>query len=153
MTNSVLRVPYPPAAEAAAHFAATLGFETDVSDVHGALEAGRPGFVLLDVRGRTGWDAGHVPQARHLPTDEIPSRARRELDVDVPLVTYCWGPGCNGATRAALLLAREGFRVKTMIGGMEYWIREGLQVRTAAGVVRMPADPLTVPGDLTGCAC
>jgi rhodanese-related sulfurtransferase len=34
---------------------------------------------------------------------------------------YCWGPGCNGATKAAMQLSALGFPVKEMIGGMEYW--------------------------------
>ena len=58
-------------------------------------------------------------------TAEIPLRAPRELDPAIPVVTYCWGPGCNGATRAALVLAELGFQVREMIGGVEYWIREG----------------------------
>jgi hypothetical protein len=35
------------------------------------------------------------------------------------VVTYCWGPGCNGngVTRAALVLARPGHPVRAMIGG------------------------------------
>jgi rhodanese-related sulfurtransferase len=60
------------------------------------------------------------------------------------VVTYCWGPGCNGATRAALALALLGFRVREMIGGFEYWAREGLAVETAAGRRTPVADPLTV---------
>jgi rhodanese-related sulfurtransferase len=64
------------------------------------------------------------------------------------VVTYCWGPGCDGATRAALALARIGFRVKEMIGGIEYWTREGLPVRTADGLVTGAVDPLTAP-----CGC
>jgi len=35
---------------ALAHFAAKLDFETDVSDVHAALQA-EPDFVLVDSRG------------------------------------------------------------------------------------------------------
>ena len=46
------------------------------------------------------------------------------------LVTYCWGPGCNGATKAALELARLGRPVREMIGGYEYWQREGHPVIT-----------------------
>jgi len=87
-----------------------------------------------------------------MPTREIASRAPAELDPEVPVVTYCWGPGCNGATRAALELARLGYRVKEMIGGIEYWIREGLPVRTASGEVRAPTDPRTAPV-APACAC
>jgi len=151
--NAVLRVSPAPPAEAAAHFAAKLAFETDVSDVHAALDGGRPGFVLVDSRGADAWAQGHIPAAVHLPTNEIAERALRELDPTVPIVTYCWGPACNGATRAALALARLGFSVKEMIGGIEYWIREGFPVLTATGLTTRSVDPLTSPVGSAACAC
>ena len=131
-------------ADAAAHFARRLAVETDVSDVAAALDSGVPGFVLLDSRSREAWEQGHVPGAVHLPGREIALRATDELDRSVPVVTYCWGPGCNGATRAALALALLGLRVREIIGGFEYWAREGLPVETAAGRRTPVADPLTV---------
>jgi rhodanese-related sulfurtransferase len=137
-------------ADAAAHFARRLAVETDVSDVHAALESGRPGFVLVDSRSVESWAQGHVPGAVHLPGREIAGRAATELDPAVPVVTYCWGPGCNGATRAALTLAQLGYWVREMIGGFEYWAREGLSVETADGVSRPDVDPLTAP---TGISC
>ncbi|MGP3966444.1 rhodanese-like domain-containing protein [Streptomyces sp. 6N223] len=140
-------------ASAAAFFAARLAFQTDVSDVHAARESGAPGFVLIDSRGAEGWAQGHIPGAVHLPTAEIPARAPGLLDQAVPVVTYCWGPGCNGATRAALALARLGYEVREMIGGVEYWVREGFPVETAAGRERRAADPLTAPVGGVGCAC
>ena len=139
-------------ADAAAHFAHRLAVETDVSDVHAARESGPPGFVLIDTRSRAAWDAGHVPGAVHLPGREIPERAPAELDPSVPVVTYCWGPGCNGATRAALALSLLGYRVREMLGGFEYWAREGLPVETPAGVHRPDADPLTTPTAIS-CGC
>ena len=66
----------------------------------------------------------------------------------LPVVTYCWGPGCNGATRAALALARLGYPVREMLGGIEYWTREGFPVETDAGLTSAEPDPLTVP-----CGC
>ena len=139
-------------ADAAAHFAHRLAVETDVSDVHAALESGDPGFVLLDSRSREAWDQGHVPGALHLPGREVAARAAAELDPSVPVVTYCWGPGCNGATRAALALAQLGHRVREMVGGFEYWAREGLPVQTAGGLTRAGVDPLTAPRAVT-CGC
>jgi rhodanese-related sulfurtransferase len=140
-------------AEAAAHFARRLAVETDVSDVHAALESGRPGFVLLDSRSAQAWAQGHLPGAVHLPGAEVADRAPRELDRSVPVVTYCWGPGCNGATRAALALARHGFRVREMLGGFEYWAREGLPVQTADGLRRAAPDRLTAPATAVSCGC
>jgi rhodanese-related sulfurtransferase len=63
----------------------------------------------------------------------------------MPVVVYCWGPGCNGATKAALAFAALGHPVREMIGGFEYWAREGLAVETADGVQRPVIDPLTAP--------
>jgi rhodanese-related sulfurtransferase len=135
--------------EAAAFFAARLAFQTDVSDVHTALAGAETGFVLIDSRARIAWDQGHIPGALHLPTADIRARAGQLLDPAVPVVTYCWGPGCNGATRAALALALAGYQVKEMIGGIEYWVREGFALRTPRGDVVAAADPLTAPA----CGC
>ncbi|MVO88316.1 rhodanese-like domain-containing protein [Streptomyces sp. p1417] len=152
--NPVLRVPPADPAAAAAHFAASLAFHADVSDVAAALAAdGDPGFVVLDSRSTESWDQGHVPGALHLPTALIPQQADRLLDRTVPVVTYCWGPGCNGATRAALALARSGFQVKEMLGGFEYWVREGFAYETWEGEERRAADPLTAPAEGADCGC
>lgn len=139
--------------DAVAFFTARLTFQTDVSDVHAALESGSPGFVLLDSRGEPAWRQARIPGALHLPTASIAARAAELVDPAVPVVTYCWGPGCNGATRAALALAELGYEVKEMIGGIEYWIREGFAVETESGPQRRPADPLTAPAGMAACAC
>jgi len=152
--NAVLRVAPAAPAEAAAHFRVGLAFHTDVSDVAAALAAGGdPGFVLLDSRSTASWDQGHIPGAIHLPTALIPEQAERLLDKAVPVVTYCWGPGCNGAARAALALAELGYRVKEMLGGFEYWAREGFAYETWEGPARRTADPLTAPADTEDCGC
>jgi rhodanese-related sulfurtransferase len=127
-------------------FAARLAFQTDVADVHAALSSNS--FTLVDSRSRAAWDQGHIPGAIHLPTAEIPARAAELIDPGKPVVTYCWGPGCDGATRGALALARAGFRVKEMLGGIEYWIREGFAVETATGRIEQEPDPLPTP-----CGC
>lgn len=134
-----------------AHFAAKLRHETDVSDVHARLEAG-DNFVLVDSRGIESWAQGRVPRAKHLPTREIADRAPAEIPLDVPVVTYCWGPGCNGATRAALEFAKLGYHVQEMIGGYEYWVREGFAFETHAGLQPGKVDPLTAPLAVA-CAC
>jgi rhodanese-related sulfurtransferase len=153
LTSAALRVPHAAAADAVSFFTARLTFQADVSDVHAAMESGSPGFVLLDSRGEPAWRQGHIPGALQLPTADIPARAGQLLELEVPVITYCWGPGCNGATRAALALARLGYPVKEMIGGIEYWIREGFAVETAAGPQRRPADPLTAPAGHPACDC
>ncbi|MGW0562571.1 rhodanese-like domain-containing protein [Streptomyces sp. NPDC003016] len=152
--NAVLRVPPAAPAAAAAYFGTSLAFHTDVSDVASVLASGEdPGFVVIDSRSTAAWGQGHVPGALHLPTAEIPARAERLLDTSVPVVTYCWGPGCNGGTRAALALAELGYQVKEMLGGIEYWIREGFEVETRQGRERRDTDPLTAPAGSDHCGC
>ncbi|ASN22734.1 sulfurtransferase [Streptomyces pluripotens] len=144
--NPVLRVSPAAPSEAAAHFRASLRLYADASDVAAALAAdGDPGFVMLDSRSTESWDQGHIPGAVHLPTALIPEEAEGLLDKSVPVVTYCWGPGCNGATRAALALAELGYQVKEMLGGFEYWAREGFPYETWQGPEHRAADPLTAP--------
>lgn len=86
---------------------------------HGALEvtpsisaadayerARRGELTLVDVRGASEWDSGHVPGARHIPLGDLPARAA-ELPRDQPLALYC-----GGGTRSrigASVLRRAGF--------------------------------------------
>jgi rhodanese-related sulfurtransferase len=133
--------------DAITHFEAKLRYETDPSDVAAARAAGEP-LVVVDVRDLASWRQGHLPGARHLPERELASRlGELPAPADGPrLVVYCWGPGCNGSTKAALVLARAGYDdVREMIGGFEYWAREGLAVENVHGRVRRAVDELTAP--------
>ncbi|MCR2811459.1 rhodanese-like domain-containing protein [Microbacterium sp. zg.Y1090] len=128
--------------DAHAHFSARLAHETDPSDVYAAQRAG-DSFVLVDVRSDAAWAQGRIPGAIHLPYRDIPARARGELDSAVPVVVYCWGPGCNAGTRGAREFAAAGFRVREMIGGYEYWAREGQPIENDDGPLPRTLDPLT----------
>lgn len=127
---------YPAAIPDAAerHFVAKLAVETDVSDVAHDLAAGTGPIVVIDVRLPTDYELCRVRGAINIPHRRIDGGTTAELPRDATLVTYCWGPGCNAATKAALRLARLGFRVKEMIGGLEYWRLEGCPVDGALGV-------------------
>jgi rhodanese-related sulfurtransferase len=130
-------------AEAVAHFRGRLGFESDVSDVAAALAEPEPGFVLVDTRNDASWAQGHVPGAIHLPWRRIAAEATERIPAGTPVVVYCWGPGCNGATHAALEFALLGYPVKEMLGGFEYWVREGFAFDSADGLAQLPPDALT----------
>jgi rhodanese-related sulfurtransferase len=41
------------------------------------------------------------------------------------VVTYCDGIGCNASTKGALKMAELGFRTRELIGGLEWWKRDG----------------------------
>ena len=126
--DPVTAVPAAAPEDARRHFSARLAFETDVADVAAGLRAGGAPFVVLDTRSPEAYAAGHVPGALRLPRPY--TAAGVEALGDALLVVYCWGPGCNGATKGARELAALGRPVKEMIGGYEYWVREGHPVTT-----------------------
>ena len=134
------------------HFAAKLRYETDASDVAAAFEAG-DAFVLVDSRGHAPWHQGRIAGAVHMPTAEIAARAAAEIPAGAPVVVYCWGPGCNGSTKAALEFSRLGYVVREMIGGFEYWAREGLGVVDDHGPVAYDRDALTTTTHGITCEC
>ncbi|MFG6445975.1 rhodanese-like domain-containing protein [Microbacterium sp. P06] len=125
------------------YFAARLAHETDPADVYAAQKAGER-FVLVDVRNTDAWRQGRISGAVHLPHGEIASRAAQELDPNVPVVVYCWSPGCNGGVRGALAFSQLGYDVKEMIGGYEYWVREGQPTENDEGPLPRMFDPLVM---------
>jgi rhodanese-related sulfurtransferase len=138
--TAVTAVPAAPPAEAARHFAARLAYETDAADVGAAVAAGALDAVLVDARSRSAFAAGHVPGAISLPYAEIDAAAAAALPEGL-VVVYCWGPGCNAAQHAALRLATHGRAVKEMLGGWEYYVREGWPVEGELAVAgRYEAD-------------
>lgn len=123
-------------------FAAKLQYETDASDVHAARKAGTD-LVVVDVRSDEAWAQGRVPGAVHMHYSEIAERAPVEIPSDASVVVYCWSPGCNAGAKGALEFAALGYSVREMIGGFEYWVREGYPVEDHDGIHRRPIDALT----------
>ena len=128
--NPVTAVRAAAAADAAAHFASLLRFETDCWDVHAGLEDPDRRFVVLDVRDPRLFAEGHVPGAVSLPHGRINQRNVERWDDDTLFVVYCAGPHCNGADKAALRLAELGRPVKKMIGGVTGWLDEGFTLES-----------------------
>lgn len=140
--SPVSAVPPADSAAALAHFSSLLSFETDCADVHAALESDDPhsvDFVLLDVRGPALFARGHVRGAVNLLHGKIVASKLAGYPPDTLFVTYCAGPHCNGATRAAIKLAELGRPVKVMIGGVTGWLDEGFQLTT--GSEKMICNP------------
>lgn len=122
------------------YFTARLAFETDPSDVYAAQRSGER-LTLVDVRGRDAWAQGRITGAVHLPYREIAERAPSKIPRDTPVVVYCWSPGCNAGQRGALAFARLGYDVREMIGGYEYWVREGQPAENDDGPLARIFDP------------
>ncbi|QBE67242.1 rhodanese-like domain-containing protein [Pseudoduganella lutea] len=124
----VTEVPAAPADAALAHFEDSLRFETDCWDVHSVLGTPQQDFVLLDVRGTEKYAQGHVPGAVDLAQRKIIGSKLAEYPADTLFVTYCAGPHCNGAARAAIRIAQLGRPVKVMPGGITGWLDEGFEL-------------------------
>lgn len=135
----VLEHPVEPQALALEHFRAKLGLATDPSDVHADLEAGETGFIVLDARSPEAYAAGHVPGAVSFPHRRMDADSTAALPRDKVIVTYCDGIGCNASTKAAFKLTALGFRVKEMIGGLEWWQRDGYPLATGEAPGRLGA--------------
>lgn len=119
--SNVLLYPSVKAEQAYKYFSAKLGCETDCSDVYADINAGNQSFVLLDVRSKEAYEKSHAIKAINFPHVEMNADSLASYSKNTQFVVYCWGPGCNGATKAAMKLAALGFAVKEMIGGIHYW--------------------------------
>jgi hypothetical protein len=53
------------------------------------------------------------------------------LDRSKVYVVYCDGIGCNASTKSSRKLARQGFRTKELLGGLDWWSRDGHPVMTS----------------------
>jgi rhodanese-related sulfurtransferase len=106
------------------HYENKLAFEMDPSDLFDALTKGE-GVVPVDARRSFGYDAEHIPGAINLPHREMNSESTKHLDKEFLYVVYCDGIGCNASTKGALNLTRLGFKVKELMGGIEWWKVDG----------------------------
>jgi rhodanese-related sulfurtransferase len=124
------------------YFAAKLEYETDASDLYARQKAGEA-VVVVDVRSDEAWVQGRVAGAVHMHYSEIADRAPTEVPEGCEVIVYCWSPGCNAGAKGALEFAKLGYSVREMIGGFEYWVREGYPIEDHDGIHRRPIDPLT----------
>lgn len=132
MRSLVTLVDAAPGLEVAEHYERRLRFETDCSDVFGAISKGAQDFVLVDVRSPELFERSHIPNAINIPHRKMTEEGMRDFARDPLYVVYCAGPHCNGTDRAAAKLGRLGFHLKVMIGGMTGWVDEGFPLSTSA---------------------
>jgi rhodanese-related sulfurtransferase len=131
--NNVVQVAAAPTALALQHFETQFAYETDCWDTHEALQSADPGFVLIDARSPEMYAKGHVPGAISAPHRKIIASRMAAYPPSTLFVTYCAGPHCNGAARAAVRIAQLGFPVKLMAGGITGWLDEGFALHSGDG--------------------
>ncbi|MDW5290284.1 rhodanese-like domain-containing protein [Formosa sp. PL04] len=119
-----------------------LVYEMDPSDLWDELEH-RKNVVALDARQPFGFEKEHIPTAINIPHRDMNEESTRHLDKSKTYVCYCDGIGCNASTKGALKMTKLGFKVKELIGGIEWWKFDGY-----ATVGQKPT-----PGSQMECAC
>lgn len=131
----------PPAAEISeVYLANKLSFYTDAWDVAEDLRHQISDIVVIDTRSEAHYQAGHIPGAISFPHRLMDAHSTAELDRSKVYITYCDGIGCNGSTQGAYKLAKLGFRVKELIGGLDFWIRDGHPQATGNAVGQYPTE-------------
>lgn len=144
-TNKIGRVAqYLPgdAASALAFFYNKLCFECDPSDVYNDQAEGIDSFVVIDARSEDSYLREHIPGAISLPHRIMNMETVQNLPKDKLLVVYCDGIGCNASTKGAAKLVSLGFSTKELMGGLDWWKRDGYP--TSTGEAR---------GSLIECGC
>jgi glyoxylase-like metal-dependent hydrolase (beta-lactamase superfamily II) len=113
-----------------AEAAREIAFMT-MDEVRARIERGAADIVLLDVREKDAFDAGHLPGARHVPRGQLELRVDGELpDPSVRILAYCqYG---KISTLAAATLRQMGFtRAVALDGGYDAWIKAGYPIEPA----------------------
>ncbi len=106
------------------YYESKLAYEMDSSDLFDALENGEE-IIVVDARQEHGFEREHIPGAINLPHRKMNEESTKDLDLSKTYVCYCDGIGCNASTKGALNMAKLGFTVKELIGGIEWWKFDG----------------------------
>lgn len=101
-----------------------------MDEVKNRVAGGVNDMIVLDVREKDQFEAGHIPSARHLSRGQLELRVNEAFpDPTVRIVTYCEVGKIS--TLAAATLRRMGFtRVLALDGGMKAWREKGFPVET-----------------------
>jgi rhodanese-related sulfurtransferase len=86
------------------------------------------GALVIDLRGKELYDAGHIGDARNVPAAQLEAQAESfKKWRDKNVITYC-DSGVSGAG-AARTLTKLGFtKVFNLQGGLNAWVKDNLPV-------------------------
>ena len=92
------------------------------------------GALVLDLRGKDSYDAGHIGEARNVPATDLESQAgslKKWRDKNV--ITYC-DTGVSGAGGARTLMKLGFTKVFNLHGGLNAWVKDNLPLtKTPSG--------------------
>ncbi|RRZ94714.1 rhodanese-like domain-containing protein [Erwinia sp. 198] len=145
--SAVLQFPPPDAARSEAWLREKLAYYSDAWDLAQDLANGITDIVVIDTRAAEQYCAAHIPGAISFPHRTMSAETLAALDSSKVYVTYCDGIGCNGSTKGAWKLASAGLRVKELIGGLDFWLRDRHPVAQGEEAGSWPLR------DLQACGC
>jgi rhodanese-related sulfurtransferase len=120
------------------HYSSKLAYEIDSWDLQVAVESGER-IIIVDARSPQAFASEHIPGALSLPHRTMNEPTTAKLDKAALVVTYCDGIGCNASTKGALQMTKLGFRVKELIGGLDWWKRDGYPTEGSAVATVAPS--------------
>lgn len=98
----------------------------------------RQSVTTVDVREPEEFERGRIPGSTNVPLGQLPGRFD-EFERRRPVVVACHS-GSRRSQLATELLARAGFMVSILAGGVNGWVAEGLPFDTSTVTRRPPAD-------------
>ena len=119
-----------------------LAYEMDPSDLYAGFESGAD-LIAVDTRQPFGFKKEHIPTAINLPHREMTVESTKHLDKTKTYVCYCDGIGCNASIKGALKMTNLGFKVKELMGGIEWWKFDGYATEGSKATI----------GSMFECAC
>ena len=95
--------------------------------------------VFVDARSAYSYEAGHIPDALHVPSHASTDSLRRMLaprPANIQIITYCSGGGCRSSYTLAKRLVKESIRdeVYVLAGGWPAWQQAGFPVAMDAEI-------------------
>lgn len=118
------------------HYEERLNYQWDSADLAEELQKDAS-IVVIDTRKKFAFHEEHIPGATSFPHREMNRESTAGLEKDQLYICYCDGIGCNGSTRGALKMTKLGFNVRELIGGLDWWKRDGYAtegLQASAGV-------------------
>jgi len=106
------------------YYESKLKNETDSWDLFEDLKNEKD-ITVVDARSNLAYETEHIPGAINFPHITMSDLTTSHLDKRKIYVTYCDGIGCNSSTNSTLKLSKLGFKVKELLGGLDWWKRDG----------------------------
>jgi len=106
------------------HYKNKLAYEMDSWDLSEAIKENQK-LIVVDTRSAEAYEQKHIPNALNIPHLTMTVEITSHLDKEILYVCYCDGIGCNASTKGALNLSELGFKVQELIGGLDWWCRDG----------------------------